>query len=361
LSAINKVRQSLNILTLTDMVDLRGKRLLRNIREGKKERKSKFLFTKQEPTQKWKKWWTQKACPILQKAVMKNPLGKWKSPTHQKWEWSYESETDTLFRGPDRYKKLRNVYIHQQVQHDPIVKSQPNMWADIQYDRNGRPYIIALSPKNDIVMSNEIPPKTTYRDRYGKMWGEIHHVKTKEILINNMKNSKTLIVTDGSNWNDEGAQAWGNTDEDGEFLVKGRGRVACAKSDASSLRPELHALLAATTYATALMEEEDHINTVKIPIYTDSANAIIGMQSSLYPTTKNVLENNIDMKLELKNVLRESSIQFQLQHVRAHQDQVKPYEELTLPEQLNCEIDKYAGEVYRECKLTFLATNVKYK
>ena len=71
------------------------------------------------------------------------------------------------------------------------------------------------------------------------------------------------------------------------------------------------------------------------------------MKSSLYATTKNVLENNIDMKLELKQVLRTSLVPFDLIHVRAHQDEVKPYEELSVEEKMNCEIDKYAGQVYQ--------------
>jgi len=95
--------------------------------------------------------------------------------------------------------------------------------------------------------------------------------------------------------------------EDGKedkTLARGRGRVNYSKDDASSLRPELAALLAATTFISDFALQEGLNNDIKhqISIYTDSANAIADMESGLYPSTKNVLENNIDIKLELKHV-----------------------------------------------------------
>jgi len=133
--------------------------------------------------------------------------------------------------------------------------------------------------------------------------------------------------------------------------------VPCAKADASSLRPEIHAILAATTYVNAIHQKICNENSEKmktISVFTDSANAITDMQQSLYATTKNVLENNIDMKLELKQVLRNSLVQFDRIHVRAHQDELKPYEELSIEERMNCEIDKYAGQEYETSAQTHL-------
>jgi len=53
-----------------------------------------------------------------------------------------------------------------------------------------------------------------------------------------------VAATDGSNKNDEGALAWCcASKKTGEILVRGRGRVTCAKIDSSSLRPELVALV----------------------------------------------------------------------------------------------------------------------
>ena len=47
--SINKVRQHYNLLTLSDIVDLRGRRLIKTVKDGKIERISKFSFRKQDP------------------------------------------------------------------------------------------------------------------------------------------------------------------------------------------------------------------------------------------------------------------------------------------------------------------------
>jgi len=78
-------------------------------------------------------------------------------------------------------------------------------------------------------------------------------------------------------------------------MIRGRGRVNYARDDASSLRPELAALLAVTTFISAMAEEEGIDFGLKedVPIYTDSSNAISDMQKTLVPSTKNALENNM--------------------------------------------------------------------
>jgi len=349
LAAVNKVRQHLQLLTLSDMTDVRGKIVLRKVFQGQVGRRSKFKFTKQEPTKKWKNWWTKKACPVLQKALNIRPLGQWKSTSHQIWDWEYDSIKDELCHEGMTYRKVGNVYIKKDNEGDNSDATLDS-WADVTFDRNMRPYLIAYQNKK--IMEGRIQPSqaSKFRETYDKMWGEINYLVPQEELILQMNNKSIMVATDGSNWNDEGAHAWGVADAKGKFLVKGRGRVPCAKSDASSLRPELHALLAVTSYLSALKEELGDDRKVTIPMYTDSQNAITDMESNLYATTRNVLENNIDIKLELKQILRMSPIQFKLNHVKAHQDDVKPYDELTIEEKMNCDIDAYAGQVYAASK-----------
>jgi len=355
LIGVNKVRQHLELLTLSDIADLRGKNILRNIGEGKKERDSRYTFSRQEPPQKWINWWIKKACPILKKHLNKKPLGEWKTKPNQKWNWSHDVKANVIQRDGEIFKKNgRNVYLPQNGERE-TRNYRWNNWADVTFDRKGHPYIIASMSKD--LMKPQEEKEKNFENEYGKIWGAVEYLEPKNIVLEKIVSGDVLIATDGSNWNDEGAQAWGVANKEGRFLLKGRGRVPCAKSDASSLRPELHALLAATTYVNAVYQDICNGNKKKskrISVFTDSANAITDMKSSLYATTKNVLENNIDMKLELKQVLRTSLVPFNLIHVRAHQDEVKPYEELSIAEKMNCEIDKYAGQVYETSTQTHL-------
>ena len=175
----------------------------------------------------------------------------------------------------------------------------------------------------------------------------------KDRFEQDVHDGKICIATDGSNYKNEGAYAWGIANEEGEFYVKGKGRIACAKDDSSSLRPEMIAIISAMKYLNACSKEESQRGTVvgkrkKISIYTDSEVSIKCMNNSCYPSTKNAFESNMDVKLELKHLLRTSQYQYELLHVRAHQDEVKPYEELTIAERMNCDIDKLAGSVYED-------------
>ena len=76
LIGVNKVRQHLNLLTLSDITNPRGKNILRSIGEGKKGRDSWYTFSTQEPAKKWTNWWMKKVCPILNKHLAKKPLSE---------------------------------------------------------------------------------------------------------------------------------------------------------------------------------------------------------------------------------------------------------------------------------------------
>ena len=159
------------------------------------------------------------------------------------------------------------------------------------------------------------------------------------------------VATDGSNKNDEGVQGWVIANLNGRVFVRGRGRIKCARADASSLRPELMALLAVTAFISNVVQGDVDLEArekLQMTIYTDSENAITALSNSLYPTTKNVFENNMDVKLEVKHILRNSPVQFHIQHVYAHQDEHVDFDQLPLEAQLNCLVDEYVGLLYSQ-------------
>jgi len=84
------------------------------------------------------------------------------------------------------------------------------------------------------------------------------------------------------------------------------------------------------------------------------------MRLSYYPTTINVFENIIDMKIKLKNLLRNSPFCIDLVFVEAHQDEVKPWEALDMPAKLNCYVDEYVGETYADDERGLNIENVHF-
>jgi len=361
LIGINKVRQHLGLLMLSDVADLRGKRLLQMIKEGENERKSKYKFAPQMPMKIWYKWWKNKACPILERVLQRNPLGKWTTASHQAWKWEYaEVDKQYLKCGQLFYCKEGSKYV--QCNLDEVKDVEFTHYVDINTDRKGDPYVIATMPKDNFIAreseninsGGKMGTNIRY-DCYIKDWGKIEYLVGDDILKKNLEKGNCLIATDGSNKNDEGAHAWLVANKEGKILVRGRGRVPYQKSDASSLRPELAALLAVTTFLNhyVIKHQVQMNNGKRLHIYTDSKNAILDLESSLYPSTKNALENNMDLKLEIKNILRKSIIKFCLIHVLAHQNEKQPYDELPLSAQLNCQVDEYAGGVYDDVECDF--------
>ena len=92
-----------------------------------------------------------------------------------------------------------------------------------------------------------------FKNEYEEHWGQIEYVQPVDTLRNCLEsNMEILVATDGSNKNDIGTQAWLVANKNGDVLVRGRGGVQYPKEDASSLQPELAAILAVTTFLSWL-------------------------------------------------------------------------------------------------------------
>ena len=356
---INTVRQHLGLLTLADVADVRGRRMLQQIKRGKLDcRKTKFDFAPQSPLQAWLKLWRDIACPIFEREISRNPLGQWIAQTHQQWKWMYSSADDVLQN--DRkatYMKRANVYVAKELL-EQVSNDRYDEVVDVDFSKSGHPYIIGKESCKNMCQNEEChnTEKSIHESDDNVL---VEYLRPRHVFEKVLKDNLCVVATDGSNKNDEGALAWCCANEQtGEILVQGRGRVSCAKTDSSSLRPELAALVNVIQF----LNSNNNImgNDCAISIHTDSANAIADMKLSYYPTTKNVFENNIDMKIKLKNLLRKVPFQINLEFVEAHQDRSKPWEELDMPARLNWYVDKYAGGTYEDAKCGNHEAQVKF-
>jgi len=321
--------------------------MLQQIKSGKLEcRKTKFNFAPQSPLKAWMKLWKETACPIFEREISRNPLGQWIAPTHQQWKWMYSS-TDEVLRNDSKatYMKRAYVYVAQELL-EQVPNDRYDEVVDVDFSKSGHPFIIGkVSCKN---MYQEEECRNTEKS-INKPDNKVlvEYLRPRHVFEKVLEDNLCVVATDGSNKNDEGALAWCCANKQtGEILVQGRGRVSCAKTDSSSLRPELAALVNVIQFLNSNNEKMG--NDCAISIHTDSANAIADMKLSYYPTTKNVFENNIDMKIKLKNLLRKSPFQINLEFVEAHQDRLKPWEELDMTARLNCHVDQYAGGTYED-------------
>ena len=105
-------------------------------------------------------------------------------------------------------------------------------------------------------------------------------------------------------------------------------------------RSELLALLVLVAYTSTLLQG---IPDLSVNLYSDSLESLrFARDPYLGRTPAWADKRNIDFKIQLKQILANTTIQFCFLHVKSHQDDENNYEDLSLPAQLNYHCDRSA-------------------
>jgi hypothetical protein len=84
------------------------------------------------------------------------------------------------------------------------------------------------------------------------------------------------------------------------------------------------------------------INEGAITMGCDSTSALLsGVDNNIEPTSR---ITDHDMLFAIRQIINNIPVKLLWQHVKGHQDDKKSKDELTRPEQLNCEMDKETKE-----------------
>ena len=83
-------------------------------------------------------------------------------------------------------------------------------------------------------------------------------------------------------------------------------------------------------------------NKIQVFLYTDSDSSIQIATNKFFLTSKTALDNDSDIKAEVRKIYKKHSKCISLQFVRSHQDEDKPFKSLSLASKLNVLMDKYA-------------------
>lgn len=103
LRRLNNCRMCLQVITLSDIVDAAGRKVLKSYLEGhsQRDRLSKHKWPKQpRPCQRdWKLWSRTISTIFLHRDGNRllNTLGTWQSRSHQEWRWYYDVVHKTLY------------------------------------------------------------------------------------------------------------------------------------------------------------------------------------------------------------------------------------------------------------------------
>jgi len=159
-----------------------------------------------------------------------------------------------------------------------------------------------------------------------------------------------IAATDGSALRgDRSSMAYCLAKKNGKKLYSAYSPILCDRDYNSSDRAELMAILAVVSHlwilSTSLKKMKKRSKPVEL--FSDSLSSIMSCEKDIFHSTKNVMSSNIDLKLEIRSILRKIKRPVIMTHVEAHQDEEVEYDDLPLPAQLNSDMDDLASHQYR--------------
>jgi hypothetical protein len=132
-------------------------------------------------------------------------------------------------------------------------------------------------------------------------------------------------------------------------LVQISGRVITPgqDSDISAYRSELSGILAAITVINALMKS--HNIVTKVMLRCDCEKGVEKAFDTVLPT---LVDKSNDLLKAIHHKVRNCNIQWSGTHIRGHQDDTVPFNELDRPSQLNVIVDRMAKEFSSSIDIT---------
>jgi len=358
LQILNRCRLALKLLFLSDIATACGRFIntslvLRPIPQDKGM--SSFIFPKEIPSRNdwrlWREFWTALSGPGWS---LREPLGPWVSPTHRRWEWRYDPRDDillhlagdgsiTAYIASENGHRLRSrqTYYRSHAAGAVPAHALPAgvlVLSDCQVLRKeiGPPLAV-------------LPPETSsfwpYLRSLGGEWMWEHIVEGDIDVLwirDALTNGTFLAVTDGSYDREKAPTISGS----GWMIVCTtchrtlRGSFYEISKSAGSYRGELLGLVAIHTFATAIAQHF-LLEDIRGVISCDNMAALNQAAKVRKRVGAGVKHSDLHRTIRtLKTLIRTS---FQYKHVKAHQDKLKPWSELTLSEQLNVLCDGLAN------------------
>ena len=343
--SINACRIALQLITLSDLVTLDGRRVLPNILQGQSFRTSTLKWPKQTIPSHWWSTWNQYVTTYILPHVATHPLGAWTSPTHQRWGWRQHSQSTIV--SPSGQP-------HQTTSTSRVPVFHPSLAIF--------PPLPPLAPILDVtcinssyrILSSHLPlhfppPQPASYDYSFLHKHEKFHRRTPRRLTQLLTSAKILIATDGSAFDkDKASFSSLLASPKGRLLYSNYGPVLGDPEYLASDRAELTAILSIITRIPHLYNFfEIPFPSTPLQLYTDSEIAIklIGNRTKVDKISSTFL-NNIDIVLEIHSILDTIPISYSFHHISSHQDKELPASALTIPAKLNIEADRIADLQY---------------
>ena len=280
---INKVRISMNLLTLADITMQNGRTVLPDIRKGISYRRSSLHWPRQ---------------PLVKKIFHSHTLGRWKS-TRQDWDWSTNSSQTVLQNSNNQYLKLSICGSKFRPDGHITVHCEEMLPVDISMVGN----VVKLISTVIVECNESIRKLDNHRE-----WLPNHELprRLEKKIVKLIKKHRLIYGSDASTKNNRESFAWGILDQDNpnSTLIQFSAHLHGDEEQVHSNCGELLGLLATTNHINYIrLKYNLHIqNRIQLFIYTNSAASIPIATNKFYLTSKTALENDIDIKSEVRKL-----------------------------------------------------------
>ena len=336
LQKLNKIRIHLKLLFLSDMLDVRGRHILPDIKNGVSHRTSSISFPLQSYSKSWLSLW-RKACNTIDKYASNHPLGAWHK-CYLHWNASlstchqYLRVNNTLYSLHDNF----SLYIASTATLTQNISF--TIPADIHTTKRGFKVISTYSEYS--FRPSNLPTYDPFT-----LFGEFHRDNEMDI-VTAIQTNKAKMCCDGSVLNSSGSFAYGIASSGSDqCLFQQHAPVHGDKEQITSTRCELMGLLACVEYLRYLSNKYSFPRKNFILITADNEVAIKAPKKS-YLSTKHTFSPDMDIILHLIHLLQSTPFHIKFQHVRGHQDKHNSYDSLSTIAKLNIQMDKLAKQFF---------------
>ncbi len=358
--------------TLSDIVDTQGKCITEEAFKGSilSDWYSSLKWPQQLviSTKQWNLWKDALEAAFTSSGmILKQPLGKWTGRPTQVWQSFYNPRTKravTLTAGT-MTQFTEYVVLHRTRHHvDATPVAMASQYTDLEeldwnimipatVKKTQTRNVIATFHDNAVVTLEDPLNAVTFKDYIKTLpehiqWLLMHIEFTpggERTLKHCLKNNMMLkIGTDGSfHMSLEMASfRWlliGNKN----VLVQGAGPVDGLPSVLSSTRAELFGIAAPNEFLLHFMQFHKIESMSKCMKCVDNKAAISRVNQTQHKCSwRHHYSDDVDIITVIVDCMTATTLRHQLWWVKAHQDEKKPYEELDLWGQLNCDANKMA-------------------
>ena len=355
---INECRIYLQVFSVADIADGDGSRITKNALIGRRDvyRTSKWHWPDRPkpPESFWKKWRgaIETALLTTDTRFLRTKLGKWTSPTHQRWTWYIDPSATILYQDTGN-----GIYEHS------MIGRQLRRTVCFEYKgrRRRQPFFWYKTTINVVanicIYAQGYAPEETLeeRDTNDDIWRSAPTWISEDLMkycclptewrniINAITKKKCVAVTDGSfdPINLCSTACWIIVGETDEHRVKGAAHTPGHDEDLDAYRSEvfgIYCILICLKYVC----DRFNIKKGEATIVCNCLGALT--PAVIYENRPTTSHPNFDILWSIFELKDEIPIDIGWQHVYGHQDEAALGRPLSRLEKLNCEADAGAKE-----------------